>query len=103
MSNRDLYIKASEAYNKGTPIMSNAEFDALERKLREAGHLDLVNKTHDEIAGSDIDDLTFSILPLESWNDIISWIRLSNQTRFLLSLKVDGVLGKLSWANKFEA
>jgi len=103
MSDRDLYIRASEAYNKGIPIMSNVEFDALERQLREQGHLDLINKTHDEIAGSDIDDLTFSILPLESWNDIISWIRLSKQTRFLLSLKIDGVLGKLSWTNKFKA
>ncbi len=30
----DLVIQAAIAYTNGTPVMSDAEFDALERKLR---------------------------------------------------------------------
>jgi NAD-dependent DNA ligase len=89
-----LYIDASVAYNKGNPIMTNQEFDALERELRAEGHLDTINKTHDQHAGSDIDDLTFSINPLETWGEIIGWVRASKQVRFFLSSKMDGVLGK---------
>ena len=101
-SKEKLYTEAAVAYNKGEPIISDSEFDLLEQELIKAGSA-LVNKTHDEIAGAAIDSDTFSIRPVHSRDDIISWINRQPVGEFMCSLKLDGVLAKVQTGYNFSA
>ena len=95
-----LYIEACIAYNNGEPIMSDFEFDMLEKSL--AGS-PVVQKTHDEIAGATIDSDTFSLRPVHSEDEIMLWIRQQPTNIFLASLKIDGVLAKVQTGKNLKA
>jgi len=96
-----LYIEAARAYNKGNDIMSDQEFNELEEKLRKAGS-NIVNYTHDQLADSDLDEETFSILPIYNWEDVYSWIDDTREEEFILSQKVDGVNAKIAFSTKTQ-
>jgi len=102
---RQKYIEAARAYNDGEPIMSDAEFDRLEKEMRDIGGFDdILNKTHDELNGGDLEDKSFSILPLDNWTDIMNWVTSKGERLLVMSLKIDGVNFKGSKQKvKFEA
>ena len=97
-----LYTEAAIAYNRGEPIMTDSEFDLLEKELAEAGS-DVVNKTHDELAGATIDSDTFSIRPIHEKSEIMSWINYQPVDEFFASLKIDGVLARVQSGANFKA
>jgi len=94
-----LYIEASCTYNQGEDIMSDRDFNELEEKLREAGS-DIVNYTHDQLADGDLDEETFSILPIYNWEDVYTWLRDTGEEEFILSQKVDGVNAKIFFSTE---
>ena len=89
-----LYIDASRAYNDGDNIISDKEFDLLEEKLRKEGS-DIVNYTHDQLAHGDLDEETFSIQPIYTWEEVIQWMKSTGEEEFCLSQKIDGVNAKV--------
>jgi len=95
-----LYVEASIAYNNGNPIMSDAEFDILERELNNSP---LTHQTHDELAGATIDSDTFSIRPIHNEDEILLWIKSQPVEEFLASLKIDGVLAKVQTGRNLKA
>ena len=97
-----LYIEASCAYNEGEEIMTDSEFNELEEKLRAAGS-DIVNFTHDQLADGDLDEETFSILPVYNWEDVYAWIRDTGEDEYVLSQKVDGVNAKVMYSTSTQS
>jgi len=96
-----LYIEASRAYNEGEDIMTDHEFNELEERLREAGS-DIVHYTHDQLAEGDLDEETFSILPVYSWEEVYAWFQDTGEETCILSQKVDGVNAKVAYSTNTQ-
>lgn len=95
------YTRACEAYaSDGTYLLSDAEFDDLERKLRTAGS-SLPDKLFEDISvggesDTDIDDDSFSIKPVDNWVAVEEFLSMYPDSSFLASLKEDGICTKLA-------
>jgi len=96
-----MYIEASRAYNDGEDIMTDQEFNILEKKLREAGS-DVINFTHDQLAEGDLDEETFSILPVYSWEEVYTWFQATGEEVCILSQKVDGINAKAAYSTSTQ-
>lgn len=99
----DTLIEASEAYYKGEPIMSDADFDEMEERLR---LLDPNNEYFNRVGYRSIESgkkiplskPMLSISKLKNYNEVKSWYRankISEDTDLIGELKVDGVSGSL--------
>lgn len=102
-----LYLKACDAYDNGEDIMSNSEFDILEKELRNLGY-DGVNLRHEDVTytnntETDIDDTGYSIQPLGSWDEVLEFIRNAGDNALIFTPKFDGVNCKNQTGSNFSA
>jgi DNA ligase (NAD+) len=97
----DLVIQAALAYTNGTPIMSDAEFDALERKLRAENPKDsyfdkvgatatgaFAKVTHRQLMGS--------LAKVQTVPEWVDW-HAGHRHQGVLSEKLDGISVHLDW------
>ena len=93
------YRLASKAYAEGNPIMSDAQFDELENKLRELGSplVDLVSEDFlDEGTTQEVSYETFSIRAVKTWEEVRAFFSAFPDCSFVATLKMDGICTKLA-------
>lgn len=105
MNDHDLYIAACKAYySDGIPIMSDSEFDALERKLRKENDpiVNVIGDNVDDIT-TDIDDDAKSIFPAETWDFAIDFVLENITQEWIATLKMDGVQARVQTGKNYQA
>lgn len=93
------YRLASKAYAEGEPIMTDAEFDELENKLRELGSplVDLVSEDFlEEGTSQEVSYETFSIRSPKNWEGVREFFEAFPDSTFVATLKMDGICTKLA-------
>lgn len=92
------YIRASEAYALGEPIMTDQQFDELEQKLRDAGS-SLVDMVSEDFLSDEVENEvsyeTFSIRSPKTWAEVRAYFEAFPNNSFVASLKMDGICTKL--------
>lgn len=95
----DKYRSASYSYAKGEPIMTDSEFDQLEKVLIKEGSalVDSVSEDFldDDIVG-EVNYETFSIKAVDTWGEVEDFLRAYPNNTFVATLKMDGICTKLA-------
>jgi DNA ligase (NAD+) len=102
MTEQQIYKQAVVAYYAGAPIMSDAQFDALEEQLRAAGELPergIGSPVLNPVAGKVSHRMPMGSLDkVKSWEELEKWAD-SRSDRLALSLKADGASVALYYEN----
>lgn len=93
------YEEASAAYAIGEPIMTDLQFDELERKLKDLGSpiVDMVSEDFiDDGVEQEVSYETFSIKAPKTWEEIREFFEAYPHCSFVATLKMDGICTKLA-------
>lgn len=94
------YTIAKEAYYKGSPIMTDAEFDALEESIIKETGLDV--RRVDEFTEGDVEHLYKKMLSQDKAMDneqLFNWLKKKQNNNYCVTDKIDGMSCELIYEN----
>lgn len=95
----DLYLRASQAYADGEPIMTDYEFNELEKLIP----LEIVERQVDGSLSDEANNERLSILPIDDIEKVVDFIMKFMHFLLFFSLKVDGINTKVVTGQNFSA